>query len=244
MASSYRKIAITLFTLTGILAAPLASAEEVDLELILAVDVSGSIDEVEAGLQRRGYVDAIMDPRVVEAIRHGPLGRIAVTYIEWAGTFHQRHVVDWTLIEDDTSARAFSSAIGEAPISTEVWTSISAAIDYAAPLFDDNGFEGLRRVIDISGDGYNNRGRPVMVARDAAVAIGITINGLPIMNSRPNRWGGMPPPDLDRYYEQNVIGGPGAFQVIAESFDTFADAILHKLIREIASYPAETTPGL
>ncbi len=237
-------MAISRYIVAGLLAtnAALANAQagavtEVDLELVLAVDVSGSIDDVEAGLQRRGYLQAITDPRVLHAIQSGTLGRVAVTYIEWAGSYHQRTVVDWTLIEDETSARAFAASIGEAPLSTAVWTSISMAIDYSVPLFADNGFEGLRQVIDISGDGYNNRGRPAEDARDAAVASGIIINGLPIMNDRPNRWGGMPPPDLDLYYEHFVIGGPGSFHVVAHGLEAFADAILHKLIREIAALP-------
>lgn len=233
-----RSIAAGVIAVGGLLATPqFASAAGVDLELVLAADVSGSIDQAEAGLQRRGYVQAITDPRVVDAIHRGALGRIAVTYIEWAGTYHQRTVVGWTLIEDDSSARDFAAVLNEAPLSTAVWTSISTAIDYAVPLFVDNGYEGLRHVIDVSGDGYNNRGRPAEEARDAAVARGITINGLPIMNQRPNRWGGTPPPDLDRYYQQFVIGGPGSFHIVAQGFEAFADAILHKLIREIAALP-------
>ena len=237
-----QSIAAGLLAVGSLLDTPqFAAAAEVDLELVLAVDVSGSIDEVEAGLQRRGYVQAITDPRVVHAIRGGTLGRIAVTYIEWAGTYHQRTVVGWTLIDDERSARAFAAVLEEAPPSTAVWTSISTAIDYAVTRLADSGHDGLRHVIDVSGDGYNNRGRPAQEARDAAVAMGITINGLPIMNGRPNRWGGMPPPDLDRYYEQFVIGGPGSFHIVAQDFEAFADAILHKLIREIAALPPVTT---
>ncbi len=213
-----------------------ATAEDlpVDLELVLAVDVSGSVDEVEAKLQREGYIAALHHPRVIEAIRAGMLGRIAVAYVEWAGVEFQRTLLDWTLIQDQQSAAAFADALAEAPLIRQRWTSISAAIDYAVPLFDRNGFKGLRRVIDISGDGYNNRGRPAEQARDDAVTAGITINGLPIINNRPNPWGGLAPQDLDRYYEERVIGGPGAFIVVAKDYSAFASAILSKLLLEVA----------
>jgi hypothetical protein len=206
----------------------------VDLELVLAVDISGSVDEVEAVLQREGYMAALRHPQVIEAIESGMFGRIAVSYVEWGGDHYQRTMLDWTLIDSGQSAFAFADALGEAPLATAHWTSLSTAIDYAVPMFNDNGFEGFRRVIDISGDGYNNRGRPVEWARDEAVAAGITINGLPIVNDRPNPWGGRPPVDLDRYYEQKVIGGPGAFIVVAENYTSFASAVLSKLLLEIA----------
>ncbi|WP_207462438.1 DUF1194 domain-containing protein [Azospirillum sp. SYSU D00513] len=236
MARLRRLAARTL--LGGVLAvsAPLPASAEipVDLELVLAVDISGSVDPEEARLQREGYVGALLDAKVIGAIGSGPLGRIAATYVEWAGDHYQRSVVGWTLLEDADSVRAFASAIAESPIDTAQWTSISAAIDYSAGLFAGNGYEGTRRVIDVSGDGENNRGRPVEMARDAAVAEGITINGLPILNDRPNPWGGLPPVNLDRYYEERVIGGPGAFIVPATGFDAFAEAILSKLLLEIA----------
>jgi len=209
-------------------------ALEVDLELVLAVDVSGSIDEVEARLQRQGYVSALAHPRVVEAIEAGPLGRIAVTYFEWANDRYQRTIAEWTLVDDARSAEALAATVAEAPVVTAPWTSISGAIDHAAGLFENNGYRGLRRVIDVSGDGYNNRGRGVQAARDDAVATGLIINGLPIVNDRLNPWGGPPPADLDLYYQNYVIGGPGAFIVIARDFEDFARAILSKLILEIA----------
>ncbi len=226
---------VLLAALTGMPAAPVAALDlPVDLELVLAVDISGSVDEVEAVLQREGYIAALRHPQVIEAIESGMFGRIAVTYVEWAGDHYQRTMLDWTLIDGAPSAYAFADALAESPLVTEHWTSLSTAIDYAVPLFDHNGFEGFRRVIDISGDGYNNRGRPVEWARDEAVAAGITINGLPIVNDRPNPWGSRPPVDLDRYYEQRVIGGPGAFIVVAEDYVAFARAILSKLLLEIA----------
>ena len=211
----------------------------VDLELVLAVDVSGSIDREEATLQRQGYLAALIHPKVVQAVRSGPLGRVAIAYMEWAGDRYQRTVVDWGLVEDDGSAQAFAGALAAAPIMTERWTSISAGIDYAVNLLDQNSFAGVRKVIDISGDGYNNSGRPVTAARDEAVAKGITINGLPILNDKPGPGGWPAAVDLDKYYEANVIGGPGAFIVPAQSFETFAQAILNKLILEIAHLPTE-----
>jgi hypothetical protein len=214
---------------------PAASAEvPVDLELVLAVDISGSVDRVEARLQRVGYIAALRHPQVIEAIQGGMLGRIAVTYVEWANDSYQRTMLDWTLLERPEHAHAFADALAETPLSTAHWTSLSGAIDYAATLFDENGYDGLRRVVDISGDGYNNRGRLPEFARDEAVAAGITINGLPIINDRPNPWGGVPPRDLDRYFEERVIGGPGAFVVVAEDYTAFASAILSKLLLEIA----------
>ena len=225
------------------LSGPPALGQElpVDLELILAVDISGSIDEVEAQQQREGYIAAIADPQVVDAIRSNQYGRIALTYVEWAGAGQQRILIDWTVVDDLESAQAFSSALGEAPRIRAMWTSISAAIDYVMPMFDGNGFDGTRRVIDISGDGPNNRGRSVAQARDEAIARGIIINGLPIMNDRPQPWT-LPTPNemaLDLYYQDNVIGGPGAFVIAAESFAEFKTAILSKLIREIAAAGSE-----
>ena len=213
----------------------------VDLELILAVDSSGSVDEVEAQLQRQGYIAALTSERVLNAIRSGENRRIAVAYFEWAGETYQRVVVDWTIIEDAASAQAVTQTIAASPYAAIRWTSISAAIDYAMGLFSRSPFEGKRRVVDISGDGKNNNGGNVVTARDRAVAAGVTINGLPILNSRAGGYGsgfggrGFPSdPDLDSYYQNVVIGGPGAFMVPAESFDTFATAIQSKLIREIA----------
>ena len=224
-----------LVALLGIPVLP-AAAEDlpVDLELVLAVDISGSVDEVEARLQREGYIAAMRHPHVIEAIQGGMFGRIAITYVEWAGDHYQRSMLDWTLIEDAASASEFADALAETPLMTAHWTSLSGAIDYSAPLFDDNGFKGFRRVIDISGDGHNNRGRPVEWARDEAVAAGITINGLPIVNDRPNPWGGRPPSGLDVYYEEQVIGGPGAFMIVADDYTAFASAIFSKLLLEIA----------
>ncbi|MPY71812.1 MAG: DUF1194 domain-containing protein [Alphaproteobacteria bacterium] len=217
----------------GTAAAQAAPARAVDLELVLAVDVSGSIDEGEAALQRQGYVDAFRHPDVIAAIRSGMLRRIAVAYFEWAGEGWQTPVLDWTVIETDADARAFADRLADAPVGTGPWTSISSAIDFAVPMFDANGVEGTRRVIDVSGDGTNNTGRPVPAARDEAVARGIVINGLPIMNDRLNV--SRPPmPNLDLYFRNCVIGGPGAFVVTAADFRAFGEAIRRKLVLEIA----------
>ncbi|ACJ00816.1 DUF1194 domain-containing protein [Rhodospirillum centenum] len=235
---------VALGTLVAVLPAGASRAQElpVDLELVLLVDVSGSVDAQEAELQRRGYADALMSDQVVEAIRSGPLGRIAVTYVEWADDTYQVVVVGWTVLDGPESARAFAERLTAAPVTTAFWTAIGSALDFATRQFDGNGAEGTRRVIDISGDGYSNRGRPPAEARDAAVAAGITINGLPILNSRPNPWGGLPPLDLDSYYQTHVIGGPGAFILVAEDFPAFGEAILAKLVKEIAQAPGPA-PG-
>ena len=215
----------------------------VDLELVLAVDVSGSVDPEEARLQRDGYVQAFLDPRVVEAIRSGYLGRIAVLYFEWAGYGYNTIIADWTVIGGADDARAFSSVLANKPIVTARRTSISEALQFAQLLFDGNGFAARRRVIDISGDGANNHGRLVTLSRDEAVLAGITINGLPIVNDRPSRFGRPPIPDLDLYYRDCVIGGRSAFMVVADTFTDFARAIRRKLILEIAGRAPHRPPS-
>lgn len=227
------KCAIFAGLLFGVACAAVA-AEPVDLELALAVDVSGSIDDEEAQLQRDGYVAAFKDPAVIRAIEEGMLGRIAVAYYEWAGFNRVRVIVDWQLIEDTKSAHAFAGLLTLEPPRTVRRTSISSAIDFGVPYFGRNGFDGTRRVIDVSGDGANNSGDLVTRARDRAVAAGVTINGLPIINGRPGPFGWPPIEDLDLYYRDCVIGGPGAFMVVANSFDEFAEAVRRKLILEIA----------
>ncbi|MCG8543454.1 MAG: DUF1194 domain-containing protein [Alphaproteobacteria bacterium] len=213
--------------------------EAVDLELILAVDISGSIDDEEARLQRDGYVAALTHPEVIKAIRGGILGKVAITYMEWAGDAYASTIADWNVIEDEDSARAFAETVAQAPIQTALWTSISNAIEFALPQFADNGFQGTRRVIDISGDGPNNQGGLVTIRRDKAAAQGITINGLPIVNDRASPFGWPALPNLDLYYANCVIGGPGAFYVVANTFHDFARAIRKKLILEIVG---ETPP--
>ena len=212
----------------------IAMEREVDLELVLAADISDSMDLEEAALQRQGYVLAIRHPEVIRAIQRGRLGRIAVTYVEWAGEGYQRTLVGWTEVADSASAAAFADALEQSSVRIAAWTSISSAITYAARSFEGNGYHGEQRIIDISGDGPNNHGAFVDLARDRAVADGIVINGLPIINDRPNKYGYPLMPDLDLYYEDCVIGGPGAFFVVAQGFEDFARAILSKLVTEIA----------
>jgi len=203
-----------------------APSREVDLALVLAVDTSGSVDQTRFDLQKEGYAAAFRTRQVIEAIRSGPTQAIAVTMVQWTGPALQIQVVPWMRIGDVDSAEAFANAIMAAP--RQLFgggTSISGAIDYAMTLWRESPYLALRRVIDISGDGANNRGRPAAFARDEAVRAGVGINGLPILSLDPG---------LDVYYETNVIGGPGAFVVAAQSYDTFASAILRKLITEIS----------
>jgi hypothetical protein len=236
------KAAFLLFALAGaFFAAPApARALPVDLELVIAVDISRSVDDEEARLQRQGYIEAFRNPRIVEAIQSGAIGAIAVAYVEWAGADHQRTMIDWFLIRDGEGAAEFAGRIGTLPRLSMGWTSISGAIDYSSLLFGTAGYQGVRRVIDVSGDGVNNSGRPARLARDEAVAQGIVINGLPILNDRPN-FGRPAEHNLDAYYESEVIGGPGSFLIAAEDFNAFGTAILAKLIREIAGKP--TSPA-
>ena len=215
-----------------------AAAVPVDLELVLAVDVSYSVDAEEARLQREGYFAALRHPRVQQAIVSGAHRAIAIAYLEWAGSAYQRIVAGWTLLRSPADIEAFIARIDAVPARPASRTSISGAIDFAAAMFDDNGFEGTRLVIDVSGDGRNNHGRPVTDARDAAVAKGITINGLPILSGNENF--GRPAEDgLEEHYRDEVIGGPGAFVIAAESFAKFTSAVLSKLVREVSGVPTQ-----
>jgi len=208
---------------------------DVDLQLVLAVDVSASIDAEEGRLQRDGYVKAIIDPLVIQAIQAGPNGRIAVAYTEWSGPLHQRVVVDWRIIDGPESALEFAELLDQAPILTGRRTSISGAIQHAVAIFHKaKRFRATRKVIDISGDGPNNGGFYVHQTRFRAFENGITINGLPIHNDRPSPLGIPATPNIDLYYEDCVIGGPGAFIVVAETLGSFAAAVRRKLILEIA----------
>ncbi len=211
-----------------------AAERAVDLELVLAADISRSMDLEEAALQRQGFVRAFRHRDVIDAIQRGRFGRIAVTYVEWGGDRYQRTRVDWAEISDTSSAAAFAEAVERSSAFLVEWTSISGAIAFGAQSFEDNGFHGARRIIDISGDGPNNSGVYVVLARDRAVAQGIVINGLPIINDRLNIYGYPLMPDLDLYYEDCVIGGHGAFIVVAHGFEDFARAIRRKMVLEIA----------
>ncbi len=211
-----------------------AADRAVDLELVLAADISRSMGLEDAAMQRRGYVNAILHPAVIATIQRGRWGRIAVAYVEWAGVKLQSTLVGWTEVSDAASAAKFADAVGRYPVRTASLTSISSAIAYAASSFHRSGFSGERRIIDISGDGPNNKGDFVTLARDRAVSAGITINGLPIKNEGPGRYGIRPIPNLDYYYEDCVIGGPGAFVIVANGYKDFARAIRRKMVLEIA----------
>jgi hypothetical protein len=210
-----------------------AGGDPVDVLLVLAVDVSRSVDEDEARLQREGYRAAVSDPRVVEAMRGGAIGAVAITYVEWAGAEFQRQTLPWMRISTQADASRWAEMLAEAPRQSLSWTSISSAIDFSVALLEAAPFEATRRVIDVSGDGVNNSGGPVEMARDRAVAQGIVINGLPIVNDRPT-FGRRTTMPLDQYFTESVIGGDGAFLVVAEDFESFGAAVRRKLIREIA----------
>jgi hypothetical protein len=220
---------------------PAHADDAVDVALVLAVDVSRSIDADEARLQREGYRTAVADPVVVAAIRGGMVGSIAIAYVEWAGIEYQRTVIPWRRIATQAEAEAWAVELVIAPRQSLSWTSISGAIRHARQLLAECPWEATRRVIDVSGDGVNNSGPPADQQRDAAVAEGITINGLPIINDRPT-FGRLPPVPLDDYYRENVIGGDGNFMIVAEDFESFGVAVKRKLIREIATLPPAAIP--
>jgi hypothetical protein len=239
-------IALALaWPLAGLAAARAADAEAVDLLLVLAADVSRSVDTQKFQLQREGYAAAITDARVLDAIRSGPHGQIAVCFLEWSGSDNQKVVIDWTIVRDGGSAQGFATHLVEAPRAFADRTSISGGIDFAVGQFARAPFTGSRRTIDVSGDGTNNSGRDVGAARDEAVAQGITINGLAILSAKPLSWNAEhtnPPGGLETYFRNNVIGGPGAFVVAAQDFNAFGQAIISKLIAEIASHDGLRQP--
>jgi hypothetical protein len=219
--------ATVLTLMLGMGSAATTQTSTVDLQLVLAVDASGSVNQARFDLQKQGYAAAFRNPRVLRAIRSGRTQSIAVTMVQWTGPSMQIQVVPWMLVRDQTSAEAFAAAVEDT--TRKLFgggTSISGAIDYGVTLMPTGPYRGMKRIIDISGDGSNNRGRPVTIARDEAVRAGMSINGLPILALEP---------DLDRYYFDNVIGGPGAVMVPAESYEAFAEAIIKKLIIEIAA---------
>lgn len=248
-----RRAALSAFALCGVLAGfaaglagaparsvaaaePLprwADADDVDVELILAVDVSYSMDPDEQALQREGYVSALTSPEFLNALKAGIHARIAVTYFEWANADDQRILLPWRLIDGPTNARAVADEIARAPYRRAYRTSISGALLFAARLFETSGHRGIRRVIDVSGDGTNNEGPLIVPTREAVVANGMTVNGLPIMLKKPQP-GSIDIEDLDIYYEDCVIGGPGAFVVPIKEREKFKDAVRTKLVLEVA----------
>jgi hypothetical protein len=230
--------AVLILAAASPVARPAQADDAVDLLLVLAADISRSVDERKFRLQREGYAAAMIETRVIRAMTGGPTGRIALCFVEWAGENDQTIVIDWTFVAGESDAQAVAKRIREAPRAFMGRTSISAAINYGMAQFARSPFQADRRIIDVSGDGTNNAGQPVTLARDAALAQGITINGLVILSGVPlptNPMHTNPPGGLTAYYENNVIGGPGAFVVEAQNFESFGQSIISKLIKEIAA---------
>ena len=226
---------LTLVALSSVTAA--RAADPVDLLLVLAADVSRSVDTQKFQLQREGYAAAVTDPRVLDAIRGGRIGRIGLLFLEWAGLGNQKVVIDWTVIDGPTAARAFGDRLLELPRSFADRTSISGGIDAAVAELKRAPLDAERQTIDVSGDGTNNSGRDVQAARDDALNLGITINGLVILSDNPLPWNPEhtnPPGGLAKYYRDNVTGGPGSFVMEAKDFHSFGEAIIKKMIAEIA----------
>src|SRR2546429_1675214 len=228
---------LALAALLAVQSSPALAAEQVDLLLVLSSDVSRSVDHPKFLLQREGYAAAISDPHVLEAIKSGPQQRIAVCFVEWSGFGAQKLLIDWAIIDGPVPARKFGDQLLELPRSFADRTSISGGIEFAAGQFEHAPYESARRTIDVSGDGTNNAGRDVRLARDEALAKGIVINGLVILSDRPVPWNAEhtnPPGGLEKYYQDNVKGGPGSFVMVAEDFQSFGKAIIKKMIAEIA----------
>jgi hypothetical protein len=225
---------------SALLAKPARAADSVDAAVVLAADVSRSINEEEFGLQKLGYAAAITSPRVMEAIRSGPHAAIALCFLEWAGEAEQKVVVEWATIRSEADAARFAAALLTAPRSFVGRTAIGTALDFSMNVLGESGVDADRKVIDVSGDGTNNQGRIVTEARDAGVNAGVVINGLSIYNRRAAETGGYlalhtnPPGGLAKYYRDNVIGGVGSFVVPIDNFNSFGDAMIRKLVSEIA----------
>jgi len=237
MSQISRRAAIVLAFASALFAASPARTEPVDLLLVLAADVSRSVDSQKFQLQREGYAAALADPRVIDAIQSGRRGRIGVLFLEWSGFGNQKVVIDWTVVDGPKTAQAFGDRLLESPRSFADRTSISGGIDAAVAQLARAPFEAQRRTIDVSGDGTNNAGRDVGLARDEALALGISINGLVILSETPLPWNPEhtnPPGGLTKYYRDNVIGGPGSFALEAKDFNSFGEAIVKKMIAEIA----------
>ena len=245
MNAAHRLRVLGLLLVGLVVSAPAARAADVDLLLVLAADVSRSIDAAKFQLQRDGYASAIADARVLDIIRTGRNGRIGLTFVEWSGIGAQRIVVDWMTVGDAASAKDFGDRLLESPRSFADRTSISGAIEFAMTRLARAPFNAARQTIDISGDGTNNSGRDVAELRDEAVAKGITINGLAILSESPLPWNPEhtnPPGGLDHYYRSNVIGDPGAFVMVARNFESFGEAIISKLIAEVANVQERHEP--
>src|SRR5258707_10809410 len=244
-----RKLVRCILALAGLFAiqsSAASAAEQVDLLLVLSSDASRSVVHPKFLLQREGYAAAGSDRHVLEAIKSGPQQRIAVCFVEWSGFGAQKLVIDWTIIDGPDPARKFGDQLLELPRSFADRTSISGGIEFATAQLERAPFESARRTIDVSGDGTNNAGRDVRLARDEALAKGIVINGLVILSDRPVPWNAEhtnPPGGLEKYYQENVIGGPGSFVLVAENFNSFGLAIVKKLIAEIAALSPASHPA-
>lgn len=231
-------LAVIVLLVTAVQATLVRAAEAVDLTLVLVTDVSRSVYDGEYELMKRGYASALTDPEVLAAIKGGAVGAVALNYVEFASAFEVRTVVDWMVVRDEASARAFVDRILAAPRSFWGRTAISSGIDHAMKNLRTAGFETQRMVIDVCGDGTNNNGRDVAAARDEAVEAGVTINGLAIINDNPQVWSlahTQPPGGLANYYRENVTGGVGSFVLEIHDFRSFGDAMKRKLINEIAT---------
>lgn len=232
-----RIFVVSIFAAGTLAPAAARAGDDVDLLLVLAADVSRSIDDTKFQLQRNGYAAAISDPRVLDTIRSGHNGRIGLTFVEWSGVGAQHVLIDWTEIADAAAAKQFGDQLIELPRSFAGRTSISGGIEFAMTRFAGAPFNCVRRTIDVSGDGTNNDGVDVAELRDRAVAKGITINGLVILSGNPMPWNPEhtnPPGGLDNYYRSNVVGGPGAFVTVAQNFNSFGRAIIAKMIAEVS----------
>ncbi len=219
------------------LSAPARAAEQVDLLLVLASDVSRSVDTRKFELQRQGYAAALSNPRVIEAIRSGPHGKIAICFVEWSGATSLKLVIDWTVVGDAASARKIGDQMLELPRSFADRTSISAGLEFSMVQLERSPYQAVRRTIDVAGDGTNNSGRDIVSVRDEILAKGVTINGLVILSETPLPWNPEhtnPAGGLDNYYRNNVTGGPGSFVMVAENHNSFGQAIVKKMIAEIA----------
>ncbi len=237
MSSLMRPVLALLALALAAFAPASARAQDVDLLLVLAADVSRSVDHQKFMLQREGYAAAISNPQVLNAIRSGLHGKIALHFLEWSGVGAQKVVIDWTVIDGPETARKFGDQLVEAPRSFADRTSISGGIEFSMVQLKRSPFQAARRTIDVSGDGTNNAGRDVRMARDEAVAQGVTINGLVILSQNQVPWNPEhtnPPGGLEQYYRDNVTGGPGSFVVAADGFESFGRAIVKKMVAEIA----------
>jgi hypothetical protein len=236
------RTALALFACLFALSGAARAAEQVDLLLVLASDVSRSVDTRKFQLQREGYAAALSNPRVIDAIRSGPHGKIAICFVEWSGATSLKLVIDWTVVSDAASARRIGDQMLELPRSFADRTSISAGLEFSMVQLERAPFEATRRTIDVSGDGTNNSGRDINSVRDEVLAKGVTINGLVILSETPLPWNPEhtnPPGGLDGYYRNNVIGGAGAFVMVADSHNSFGQAIVKKMIAEIAWLPPQ-----